>query len=190
MSFRAKRRILKALVDVFRSFLPTVVWMTECFGNLILTHPLSFICLWEVPPKVVHNKGIIIKIKTNLLKINKLVSLRCARRDSNPHASRHQILSLARLPITPRAQCFWLASAKVGKKMELPNFYRFFIPKDRRNVCLKPFLLERQSSTNKRELQEPRTEFEEGLERAAMLPNRSLHIQRNNVSCRYRTRKW
>ena len=31
----------------------------------------------------------------------------CARRDSNPHASRHQILSLARLPITPRAHCFW-----------------------------------------------------------------------------------
>ena len=28
----------------------------------------------------------------------------CARRDSNPHASRHQILSLARLPITPHAQ--------------------------------------------------------------------------------------
>ena len=26
----------------------------------------------------------------------------CGRRDSNPHASRHQILSLARLPITPR----------------------------------------------------------------------------------------
>ena len=31
----------------------------------------------------------------------------CARRDSNPHASRHQILSLARLPITPRAHCSW-----------------------------------------------------------------------------------
>ena len=26
----------------------------------------------------------------------------CGRRDSNPHAFRHQILSLARLPITPR----------------------------------------------------------------------------------------
>jgi hypothetical protein len=28
--------------------------------------------------------------------------LECGRRDSNPHASRHQILSLARLPISPR----------------------------------------------------------------------------------------
>ena len=36
----------------------------------------------------------------------------CARRDSNPHASRHQILSLARLPITPRAQCFWVSECK------------------------------------------------------------------------------
>jgi hypothetical protein len=28
--------------------------------------------------------------------------LLCGRRDSNPHAVRHQILSLARLPIPPR----------------------------------------------------------------------------------------
>ena len=72
----------------------------------------------------------------------------CARRDSNPHASRHQILSLARLPITPRAQCIWLASAKVGKKMELPNFYRLFILKDRQNVSLISFLSNKQLSMN------------------------------------------
>ena len=29
----------KNLKSVFRSFLPTVVWMAECFGILILTHP-------------------------------------------------------------------------------------------------------------------------------------------------------
>ncbi len=28
----------------------------------------------------------------------------CGWRDSNPHASRHQILSLARLPISPHPQ--------------------------------------------------------------------------------------
>ena len=31
----------------------------------------------------------------------------CGEWDSNPHGSRHQILSLARLPITPSPQCLW-----------------------------------------------------------------------------------
>ncbi len=34
----------------------------------------------------------------------------CARGDSNPHVVRHQILSLARLPITPRAHAFYSAA--------------------------------------------------------------------------------
>ena len=32
----------------------------------------------------------------------------CGRRDSNPHALRHQILSLARLPISPRPRYFFI----------------------------------------------------------------------------------
>ena len=38
-----------------------------------------------------------------LLAAGALVRVLCAWRDSNPHAFRHQILSLARLPITPHA---------------------------------------------------------------------------------------
>ena len=46
----------------------------------------------------------------------------CARRDSNPHASRHQILSLARLPITPRAHCLGKRLQRYGKKMNYQIF--------------------------------------------------------------------
>ena len=43
----------------------------------------------------------------------------CAYRDSNPNASRHQILSLARLPITTYAQ---FNAAKVAKILFMPKF--------------------------------------------------------------------
>ena len=49
----------------------------KCF-DLTAVHPLG------------HKKSGVIRI------------FECGRRDSNPHASRHQILSLARLPISPR----------------------------------------------------------------------------------------
>jgi hypothetical protein len=44
--------------------------------------------------------------------------LLCAWRDSNPHAVKHQILSLARLPITPHAHNskFYSAGAKISNK--------------------------------------------------------------------------
>jgi hypothetical protein len=40
--------------------------------------------------------------------------LLCAWRDSNPHAFRHQILSLARLPITPHAQIFFFQAESLS----------------------------------------------------------------------------
>ena len=53
----------------------------------------------------------------------------CARRDSNPHASRHQILSLARLPITPRAQYFWVSECKGRQKNGITKLLLSFYPK-------------------------------------------------------------
>ena len=47
----------------------------------------------------------------------------CGEWDSNPHGSRHQILSLARLPITPSPPDF---DAKVNKFSYLPNNQPFF----------------------------------------------------------------
>ena len=45
---------------------------------------------------------------------NKLELFLCGWRDSNPHASRHQILSLARLPITPHPHVFyWTANIAI-----------------------------------------------------------------------------
>ena len=58
----------------------------------------------------------------------------CARRDSNPHASRHQILSLARLPITPRAQCFWVSECKDRQKNGITKLLLSFYPK-RKTEC-------------------------------------------------------
>ena len=58
----------------------------------------------------------------------------CARRDSNPHASRHQILSLARLPITPRAQCFWVSECKGRQKNGITKLLLSFYPK-RKTEC-------------------------------------------------------
>src|SRR5690606_41024934 len=41
--------------------------------------------------------------------------IKCGRRDSNPHASRRQILSLVRLPITPLPQIGLLSWHKDSK---------------------------------------------------------------------------
>jgi len=51
--------------------------------------------------------------------------LLCAWRDSNPHAVRHQILSLARLPITPHAQHYlnWFANVVKLNQLILTNWY-------------------------------------------------------------------
>ncbi len=47
----------------------------------------------------------------------------CGRRDSNPHASRHQILSLARLPITTRPRAVVSkADANIGSFFDSANF--------------------------------------------------------------------
>jgi len=62
---------------------------------------------------LVNNKTFAVTNGQELVALNpdiKLSGLRatllCAWRDSNPHALRHQILSLARLPITPHAHFF------------------------------------------------------------------------------------
>ena len=61
----------------------------------------------------------------------------CGRRDSNPHALRHQILSLARLPIPPRPLkqgakvIFFL---KYGKLFPLNNRPSVFIMKFFRQI--------------------------------------------------------
>ena len=45
----------------------------------------------------------------------------CARKDSNLHVVRHQILSLARLPITPRARLDCKFNKKIGNSQ---NYFR------------------------------------------------------------------
>jgi hypothetical protein len=48
----------------------------------------------------------------------------CAWRDSNPHALRHQILSLARLPITPHAHISKVAEIQLVLMFRnFPGFY-------------------------------------------------------------------
>ena len=47
-----------------------------------------------------------------------------------------------------RAMLLGLASAKIGKKMELPNFYCLFILKERQNAFLRSFLSNKQLSMN------------------------------------------
>ena len=64
----------------------------------------------------------------------------CARRDSNAHASRHQILSLARLPITPRAQCFWVSECKGRQKNRTTKLLSQIYPKRYTERLPKAFL--------------------------------------------------
>ena len=45
----------------------------------------------------------------------------CERRDLNPHVFRHQILSLARLPIPPLSRELFLIPAAAGRKLVRPR---------------------------------------------------------------------
>ena len=63
-----------------------------CFGHYFNT--LTDFCTWPMKCRRYKHKKRVAGKATLFL---------CARRDSNPHVARHQILSLARLPITPRA---------------------------------------------------------------------------------------
>ncbi len=55
--------------------------------------------------------------------------IKCGRRDSNPHASRRQILSLVRLPITPLPQLgFFYCGTKIGiETIHVKFFYKIMV---------------------------------------------------------------
>ena len=53
-------------------------------------------------------------------------SLKCGWRDSNPHASRHQILSLARLPISPHPQKNWPSNTDEVFLLCRPKYKQLF----------------------------------------------------------------
>lgn len=70
------------------------------------------------------------KMKKNYKKkaVKKLTAFKCGRGDSNSHTLRHQILSLACLPIPPRPQVFVESGCKYTLKSLLTNFIFLFFP--------------------------------------------------------------
>ena len=83
------------LIDVLRLRMYEMNLTQKALAKLI---GISSHCAWDL--MAFGKMGLIPKNKNKVAFTDNLIL--CGRRDSNPHASRHQILSLARLPITTR----------------------------------------------------------------------------------------